>query len=266
MGDLPASVTPDAGHDEPKNIADVLGPPPVVSSRPTPAIVGHGSIPPPSQLHVQPSGQHPFASQLDSSHPAQPGGSGTYDMANMTNALPQVQYRSGHYPVANQQRYGHPTSPPMMAPMSHMPHYGHTPGINIGHQGYYVQQEPHMSQFYAGNHMAPGQSQSQIPPRQNIAYYPQQMMMNQHQPGFYYQQPPQYGAPNQAMSPATVPRHPHSATGTGHRPTTKLSDGNRFYREVDGNDSGQDPGPKRITYAPHTYMVSRTWRQATRCC
>jgi len=96
--------------------------------------------------------------------------------------------------------------------------------MNMGHQGYYVQQQPHMSQFYAGNQLPPSQPQSQMLPRQNMGYYPPQMMMNQPQANYYYPQPTQYPNTNQAMPPSAVPRqHYHGAStmANGPQQTTK---------------------------------------------
>lgn len=221
MGDLTsqASPSPSTGHAEPKNMADIPGPPPVVVSSRSAATADSMSQAEASlQAQAQPQiagqqQQHPFASQLDMSratHPqnaqhAQHGGSRPYNMAPMANALPQIQYRPGQYPVAHQQRYNHPASPPMMPQMP----YGHSAGgmsMGMGHQGYYVQQQPPMMQYYAGTQSP---SQMQLPPRQNMAYYPQQMMMGQPQAGFYYPQPTQYPSPNQSMSPTPMPRQHH---------------------------------------------------------
>lgn len=231
MGDLTSqtSASPTIANEDPKTMAELpSGPPPVVG-RLVPGVEPVGqteaSLEAQAQAQPQPAGQqHPFASQLDMSratHPqhaqhAQHGGSRPYNMAPMANALPQVQYRPGQYPVGHQQqRYNHPASPPMMPQMPYGPSAG-AMNMNMGHQGYYVQQQPHMVQYYAGGQSP---SQMQMPPRQGMAYYPQQMMMGQPQAGFYYPQPTQYSTPNQSMSPTPLPRqhqhqHHHSSNPT----------------------------------------------------
>lgn len=176
-------------------------------------------------------------------------------MAPMANALPQVQYRHGQYPVAHQQRYSHPTSP-------HMAPYGHSPGgmnMNMNHHGYYVQQQPQMVPYYAGNQP---QSQMQMPPRQNVAYYPHQMMMGQPQGqpqgGYYYpQQQAQYPNPNQSMPQAPAPRqfqhqnshanNPNVVADTSSQPAIKPQHvaGPRVIDGLNRPTHGQDTTGKR---------------------
>lgn len=53
--------------------------------------------------------------------------------------------------------------------------------------------------------MSPTQSQSPMPPRQNMAFYPNPMMMNHPQQTFYYPHAPQYPGQGQAVPPGMMP-------------------------------------------------------------
>ncbi|KAI5466734.1 YT521-B-like domain-containing protein [Mariannaea sp. PMI_226] len=142
---------------------------------------------------------HTFAGHPDMSQNRQGG----YNMAQMANSLPQVSYRPSQYPHVNQQRYAIPNSPSLM---QQMPQYAGHQTVPMHGQGYYVQQ-PHMGHYYGGHysHTQPAQTG---PPRQNVAYYPHQMMVNQQTSAYYYSPLPQY-PPSSLPPPAPMMPSPY---------------------------------------------------------
>lgn len=204
MGDLLTSAAAAIEQSSISNDVSVTGNPPDMSEDQVVTI--DQEAPPPSN-HGQLQTHPPFASQLDmtaSPQPGNPGHPGAYNMASMADALPPVQYRIGQYHHGNNQRYNPTTSSPMMQQMQQMSPYGPSPGMNMAAQAYYVQQQPQMPPFYGGNQLSPAQPHSSMLPRQNIAYYPNQILMNQPAQGYYYPQPSQYGSQNQGMPTAMM--------------------------------------------------------------
>lgn len=167
VGDLGASTSPPPSHDESRAFPEYNP-----SSQP--------------QQHSIAS-QHAFTAQFDMPQPPPGHRPGPYNMGPMGNALPPVAYRPVQYPPGTQQRYNPASSPPMM---QQMPQYSGHPSMPVAAQGYYIQQ-PQMTQYY-GSQMPQAQPGSTMAPRQNITYYPNQMMMSPQQSAYYYAPPPPY--------------------------------------------------------------------------
>lgn len=155
---------------------------------------------PRSQQHSAAS-QNAFAIQFDMSQPPSGPRPGPYNMAPMANALPPMGFRPGQYPPTTQQRMNPAGSPPMMQHMSQFP--GH-PAVPVAGQGYYLQ--PQMAPYY-GNQMPQAQATPAMVQRQNLAYFPNQMMMSPQQSTYYYPPGPQYQAPAQPLPNSGVPGH-----------------------------------------------------------
>ncbi|KAJ4008236.1 hypothetical protein NW752_010116 [Fusarium irregulare] len=155
---------------------------------------------PRSQQHSATS-QNAFATQFDMSQPPSGPRPGPYNMAPMANALPPMGFRPGQYPPTAQQRMNPAGSPPMMQHMSQFP--GH-PAVPVVGQGYYLQ--PQMAPYY-GNQMPQAQATPAMVQRQNMAYFPNQMMMSPQQSTYYYPPGPQYQAPSQPLPNGGVPAH-----------------------------------------------------------
>lgn len=154
-----------------------------------------------------PIAHNAFASQLEmTSAPQISRQTGPYNMAPMSNALPQAAYRGSHYHHGHQQRYNSTASPPMLPQIpQHMPPYGPSHSMPMANQPYYAQQAPQMHQYYPNGQMSPTQAQSTISSRQSMGFYPNQMMMGHAPAAYYYPQHPQYATTNQPMSPAMAP-------------------------------------------------------------
>lgn len=195
MGDIPHAVNTGSDHTD---------------SGPEKGGIGGGSSG--HELHQSPSEhafsvkgqlshsspQYPFASQIDMNPSSVDGRPGSYNMGHMGNSLPQAGFRPGQYPHVSPQRYNTGNSPSIMTQVP----YAGNPSMPMTGQGYYVQQ-PHIAQYYVGQ-LSQGQTTSSIPPRQNMSYYSNQMIMNHPQSGYYYTPAPQYQAsghplPNQLM-------------------------------------------------------------------
>ncbi|RBR04121.1 uncharacterized protein FIESC28_11627 [Fusarium coffeatum] len=155
---------------------------------------------PRSQQHSAAS-QNAFATQFDMSQPPSGPRPGPYNMAPMANALPPMGFRPGQYPPTTQQRMNPAGSPPIMQHMSQFP--GH-PAVPVAGQGYYLQ--PQMAPYY-GNQMPQAQATPAMVQRQNMAYFPNQMMMSPQQSTYYYPPGPQYQAPAQPLPNGGVPGH-----------------------------------------------------------
>ncbi|KAF5017188.1 hypothetical protein F66182_10910 [Fusarium sp. NRRL 66182] len=161
------------------------------SSQHEPRTVPDHDLSPQSQQHpiIQ---HHAFTSQLDmSQHPPGPR-PGPYNMAPMVNALPPMAFRPGQYPQPTQQRLNHAGSPPMM---QQMPQFSGHPSVPVACQGYYLQ--PQMGHYY-GNHMAQ---------RQNMAYFPNQMMMGPQHSAYYYPPTSQYQPTTHQLQNSMVTGH-----------------------------------------------------------
>ncbi|KAK5987371.1 Zinc finger CCCH domain-containing protein 45 [Cladobotryum mycophilum] len=209
MSGVAAPTTPGAENVDPapQQASDAKGGPPIlesergaskqeVSSQPHPQ-------PPPQPQDTLTAIQHAFSSQLElASSPSSYGRHGHYNMAPLANALPPTNYRHGQYHQGNQHRY-HPASTPSMVPqMPPVSQYAGPSPVPMG-QGYYIHQS-HMTPYYATGQLAPSQVQSSMPPRQNVAYYPNPVQMGHPQTAYYYPQSAQYPGQHQNM-PANVP-------------------------------------------------------------
>ena len=147
--------------------------------------------------------QPAFSSQLDMAQSQGSGRGGPYNMNAMMNALPQQQqYRSGQYPQ-NQQRFSPPNASSSTM-QNHMPlpqqQFEAQGGINpMANQQYYLPQHGGgMPQYYSTS-MTPPHSQTNLPTRNNMGYYPSPAVMTTQQASapatYYYPQPAQYGTP-----------------------------------------------------------------------
>ncbi|KAK8055375.1 hypothetical protein PG993_000602 [Apiospora rasikravindrae] len=160
------------------------------------------------QQHFDPS-HNAFSAQFDMTHPQVNGRVGPYNMGAMANALPQTNYRST-YTQGAQPRYNTGGPPPGVAhSMPQMAQYGGHTAVNpIVGQQYYMPHHPQVQQFY-GHQLAPSQQAANMSPRHNMAYYPNQVMMNPAQQqlsgGYYYGQPGTYAGQNQAMPGQMMP-------------------------------------------------------------
>ncbi|RCI07939.1 hypothetical protein L249_5844 [Ophiocordyceps polyrhachis-furcata BCC 54312] len=164
------------------------------------AAAQHEAAPGPQQPPA--ASNYAFSSQLDmASSQNSYSHQGPYEMASMAAALPGVHYRPGQF-QPNAQRFM-PSTPPVIQQMPHMSAYGAPPAVAMSH-GYYVT-PPQMPQYYAAGHMSPPQP----PPaaRQGLSFYPNQIMMNHAQSGFYYPQPGHYPGQPQHMGPGVVSGH-----------------------------------------------------------
>lgn len=129
-------------------------------------------------------------------------------MAAMANTLPQSGFgTNGAHPATGQRRYNNMPSP-MMPQMQHMhPQYNGQPNPQMSpiatNHGYYAQQH-HMHQYYSANQMSPTQSHTPMQPRQAMPYYSNALIMNQHDPAFYYSQPGQYTGQPMGMAGAMI--------------------------------------------------------------
>ncbi|KAF4446610.1 hypothetical protein F53441_9741 [Fusarium austroafricanum] len=188
MGDIVNAQVSDMGkleQDTAKvvNAAASGGPP--LPPQNEPRTVQEHELSPQTQQHHTVS-QHAFSTQFDMSQPPSGPRPGPYNMAPMANALPPMGFRPGQYPQNTQQRMNPAGSPPMMHHMSQFP--GHPP-VPVSGQGYYLQ--PQVAPYY-GNQMPQAQATNMMAQRQNIAYYPNQMMMSPQQAAYYYPPGPQY--------------------------------------------------------------------------
>ncbi|KAF4340248.1 hypothetical protein FBEOM_5847 [Fusarium beomiforme] len=187
MGDIASAQVSDVGALE-QDTAKIANK--VTSGDPLPpqdeprAIQGHEPSP---QSQRQPTvSQHAFSTQFDMSQPPSGPRPGPYNMAPMVNALPTMGFRPGQYPQNTQQRVSPAGSPPMIQHISQFP--GHPP-VPVPGQGYYLQ--PQAAPYY-GSQMPQAQTTNMLSPRQNMAYYPNQMMMGPRQSVYYYPSAPQY--------------------------------------------------------------------------
>jgi hypothetical protein len=194
MGDIASTQAPDMGalqQDTAKVVSTAApsGPPPAQGK---PEISHEHELSPMSQQHHAAS-QHAFASQFDMSQLPSGSRPGSYNMTPVANALPSMGFRPGQYPPNNQQRMNPAGSPPMMQHMSQFPG-----------QGYYLQ--PQMAPYY-GNQMPQAQATNAMVQRQNMAYFPNQMMMGPQQSTYYYPPGPQYQAHAQPVPNGIIPGH-----------------------------------------------------------
>ena len=183
--------------------------------------------------HGQPPTQSAHLDTMTAHAP--PHTSSPYNMASMGQSLAQEAPRPGMYPPPPHHRYNPHGAHAMMHPMPAMQQYGGGSSMPISNQGYYGPQGPRMGQ------VPPSQAQSHMPPRQNMPYYPSQMMMNPAQQ-YYYPQQTQYPPHPQHMqnpmmqghyippnSPSSDPRTPmpsiDARTGNLQAPRDRGSQG-----------------------------------------
>lgn len=179
------------------NPADVAASPPVGPRQEQPQGLEQNDISP--TAHAPSTSQNAFAAQLNVGL-SQPKPQGPYNMVSLANGLPQVPYRNAQYSSGSQQRYNPANSSHMMHQPPHMSQYGPPSSMPVGNQGYYTQHPPHVPQFYGAGHMSPPHSQSSMPSRQSVPYYPNQMVMSgPSQAPYYYPPAVPYAAPNQGM-------------------------------------------------------------------
>ncbi|KAM0437623.1 hypothetical protein ACHAPT_001987 [Fusarium lateritium] len=218
MGDISSTQVSDAGalEKETPKVNDKVasaGPPP---SHDEPRVLPeHDPSPQPQQHPI--ASQHAFTGQFDMSQPPMGHRPGPYNMGPMGNALPPVAYRHGQYPHGTQQRYNPASSPPMM---QQMPQFAGHPSMPVAAQGYYVQQ-PQMTQYY-GSQMPQTQPGSTMAPRQNIAYYPNQMVMSPQQSAYYYAPAPQYQPPAHPIPNGMVSGHYMNGNPGANDPRTLM--------------------------------------------
>lgn len=192
MGDIPYASNTGADHVDSSLETDGIGGG-ALRNEPQHPSFEHGFT---GKTQQHPSAtQHAFATQIDMTQSSADGRSGPYNMGSMSNSLPQVGYRPGQYPHASPQRYNTGSSPSMM---QQMPQYTGHPTMPMAGQGYYIQQ-PQMAQYYSGQ-LSPTPAAASMPSRQNMSYYPNQMMMNHPQSAYYYPPAPQYPASGHHLS------------------------------------------------------------------
>ncbi|KAH6604773.1 hypothetical protein Trco_006480 [Trichoderma cornu-damae] len=117
-----------------------------------------------------------------------------FSMASLAHALSFGNYRHGQYQREDQQRYAAGLSPPMAPPMPPIPQYAGPPPIPMAPQGYYVPQTHHIPPYYGGGHLAVPQLNTAMLQRQNVAYYPDPVMMGHLPTQYYYAQAAPYPA------------------------------------------------------------------------
>ncbi|KAI1441099.1 hypothetical protein F5Y02DRAFT_316179 [Annulohypoxylon stygium] len=148
-----------------------------------------------------------FSGQLEMSHSQGPSRQGPYNMTAMAAALPPSGYRPNYNQGQPQQRYNAAPSSNMIQPMQQMAQFTGPPNMaQLGGQPYYVTQHPQLSSYYNAQFTSPQQQhqmpqQSNMTPRHNLNYYPNQAMMNQSQhplsaAGYYYPPANQYQSPH----------------------------------------------------------------------
>ena len=117
-------------------------------------------------------------------------------MSSMGNALPQPSYRAEQY-LQGQQRFNHPVGPspaiPNQLPVQQP----------FGNHQYYLQQHPHMAQYYSAP-LSPSQTYANMS-RPTMGFYHNPVMMNQPGQGppstpYYYAQAGHYPAQAQALT------------------------------------------------------------------
>ena len=157
--------------------------------------------------HQYPDSQQAFSSQLEMTHPQATARQGPYNLAAMGNALPQAVYRSNQY-EQGQQRYSQPAAPSGVSMAPQVAQYG-------PNQQYYISHHAPVPQYYPAS-MSPSQVQNGLPPRANMAYYPNTMVMGQ-QPApntqYYYAQHGQYAGQPPNLLAQGMPGHYVAATG-----------------------------------------------------
>lgn len=175
---------------------------------------------PPAYLHQSYTiPQQALNLPYDMAQPQGPVRPGPYNMAALATALPQPNYRQGHFNPTQLRYNPSATSPNIVGQTQHMPQYGGQPPMgHMPNHSYYMQQPPQMSPYY-GSPISPSQQQSNMSPRPNMPYYSN--MTNQSHPSmaYYYPQMPTYAPQgqlqHQAMPVSYMP-------GAGHQHDPRL--------------------------------------------
>ncbi|KAJ4413706.1 hypothetical protein N0V82_008388 [Gnomoniopsis sp. IMI 355080] len=158
--------------------------------------------------------QGPIVS-FDMAQPQGPVRQNPYNMGALANALPQANYRQGHFnPTPAQMRYNNVGPPPAVGQTQHMPQYGAAMGHMPNHS-YYTQQQPHMQPYY-GSPISPSQAQSNMAPRSTMQYYGNQVQQPHPSMGYYYAQMPHFAQQGQASHQG--PPGSYMTVATAHDP------------------------------------------------
>lgn len=207
MGDISHGSTASLGPADPSQsqVTDVVGGSPLQGKQPTPE---HDLS---QHYQYSISSQHAFATQFDMAQSSPVPRQGPYNMGSMANSLPQMGYQRPSQYGHGGQRHNPMSSPSMLAQMPQMQGFGGHPSMHTANQGYYVQQ-PQMPPYYGAGQLSPTQAASQ---RQNMTYYPSQMMMNPPQSAYYYPPTPQYPTQTPTMPTAMMAGHFVPANHTG---------------------------------------------------
>lgn len=172
------------------------------------------------QHHFDPS-QNAFSAQFDmtqSQGVSRGTAQGSYNMSAMANALPQPAFRPAAY-NGGQARYNDGTS---SGPQSN-PYVGQSHMNHLAGQQYYMAHNAPMPTYY-NTQLPHSQQQTNMAPRHNMNFYPNQGMLNHAQQqlatGYYYPHPSHYENHNSAMSGNMLANQYMSHDPRGHSPTT----------------------------------------------
>lgn len=177
---------------------------------------------PPAYLHQSYSiPQQALNVPYDMAQPQGPVRPGPYNMAALTSALPQTNYRQSHFNPAQLRYNPSGSSPSVVGQPQHMPQYSGQPAMgHIPNHSYYMQQQPQMSPYY-GSPISPSQQQSNMSPRSNLPYYGN-MASQAHPPmAYYYAQIPPY-APQGQLQHQGMPGSYMPGAGPQHDPRLGL--------------------------------------------
>lgn len=181
-----------------------MGDDPVTSGSDLPAVSGsypgpaldthfHGQGTPDNapQAYLQQSYNIPHQGlnvNFDMSQPQASMRSGPYNMADLANALPQANYRQGHFNPAHVRYSASASSPNVVG--QQMPQYNGQPAMgHAPNQSYYMQQQPQLSPYYSSP-LSPSQQQSNMSPRLNMPYYGSLASSHPSMPYYYTHMPP----------------------------------------------------------------------------
>lgn len=135
-------------------------------------------------------------------HPNQHGHQAPFDMGPLNDLLPTINHRqrqqSIHYVNSPPPSYV-PTSPNAGPYMQHMPSFSNQ-SVQMPNQPFYVQQ-PHLPQYYLPAQMHQTPRQSFVQTQQSMVYYPNQVVANHAQQGFFYSQDGQFAGHSSGAPP-----------------------------------------------------------------
>lgn len=176
---------------------------------------------PQHQPHFDPT-HNAFSAQFDMTQPQSTsrGPQASYNMSAMASALPQPAFR----PALNnsgQARYGVDGTSGVGSQMG--PYVGQSHMNHVAGQQYYMAQNAHMPAYYSPQ-MPHSQQHTNLSPRHNMNFYPNQAMMNHAQQpmaaGYYYPHPSHYAAHTSAMAGNMTPNQYIPHDHRGHSPAT----------------------------------------------